>query len=80
MGRVYHDAGWHDEAVKELLKVVILYPAFAEARQALLLVASVYESTGDVAKARSTLEELIEKHSQTEEAAEARQRLRTLGQ
>jgi TolA-binding protein len=80
MGRAYHDAGWDDEAVKELLKVVILYPAHAEARRALLLVATVYESMGDAAKARTTLEELIEKHPQTEEAAEARQRLRALGQ
>lgn len=75
MGRAYLDAGKTDEAVKEFLKVAILYPATGEARQALLLTAGTYERAGETQKAIRTLEELIEKHPQSTEAGEARQML-----
>ncbi len=78
LGRAYLDAGNTDAAIKEFLKVAILHPQSAEARSALLLAATAYEQSGNVEKARSTLEELIEKQPQSPQAGEARQMLSRL--
>ncbi len=79
MGMTYADAGMMDRAVKEYLKVVILYPAYPEARQALLLAGKAYERMGDHEKARQTLGELVQQHPQSDEAGEARRLLREFG-
>jgi TolA-binding protein len=79
IGRLHQKSGNLDQALSEFLKVAVLYADENAVGEALLAAGEVLEAQGDVERARGQYKELVEKHPDSQFAATARQRMRTIG-
>lgn len=79
LGRLHQAGGNLDQALSEFLKVAVLYADPNVVAEGLWLAGGVLEAQGDVERARGQYRELADKHQDTNFAAQARQRLRTIG-
>lgn len=78
LGRLDSDAGKHEDALAQFLKVALLYEGGDVVPQALFLAAGSLEALERFDKARARYAELVEKHSGSPYAARARERLEAL--
>jgi TolA-binding protein len=79
LGRIARDAGDHEGALSEFLKVAVLYDAPEENAEALVLAGDTLAAKGDKARAAEQYREVIEKFGSTKSASAARERLRAGG-
>ncbi len=78
LGQLDADAGKHEDALVQFLKVALLYEGGDVVPQALLLAANSLESLERFDKARARYAEVLEKHPDSAHAARARERLDSL--
>ncbi|MCE9593229.1 MAG: tetratricopeptide repeat protein [Planctomycetes bacterium] len=78
LGRIAEDAGDHEGALSEFLKVAVLYDAPEENALALVLAGNALEAQGDKKRAAEQYREVVEKFGSTKSAATARERLKAV--
>lgn len=78
LGQLDAEAGKHDDALAQFLKVALLYEGGDVVPQALLLAAGSLEALERFDKARARYAEIVEKHANSPQAARARERLEAL--
>lgn len=79
IGACFHAQREFNQAIKELSEVMLRYSKGDKAPPALLLLAQAFQDSGDNVDARLVLKKLMNEYPQSKEAAQAKQKLPTLG-
>jgi tol-pal system protein YbgF len=80
VGNCYYGQRDYSRAIVEFNDLVLKYPKGDKVPSALLTMADAFADSGDKIDARLVLQKLISQYPQAEEAAQARQKLQSLGE